>query len=371
MSPVYIKTRTVKTGKRYVVYWRRGGRSFPELYAGSFKTMKDARARRDLIGGELAAGRDPAILLARLKTPPAAPPSLPARWDDFIASRRDVADSTRALYANARDRWTPHLPDDPVKVTVADIDRGIHALISDGLAASTVHQYTSTLSQVLDFCDVAPNPVASPKLKLPKLTVEEIHPPTTREWVAIREQIRPRSLLVLRLIEACAFRISEACSLLDGDIDYVDGKIRVSRSRTKTASGQRWIPVPDELLDLLAEIRAVEDRAADRRTFNVASDQVRYDLYRACSLGGVTAHGPHDLRHRRISLWLRHGFDPVTVSYWAGHARSSMSLDVYGHVVLDPREDEWRDFWLDAYEGTRRSPGAAPVRHEDPEGGPD
>jgi integrase len=64
---------------------------------------------------------------------------------------------------------------------------------------------------------------------------------------------------------------------------------------------------------------------------------------------GVTAHGVHDLRHRRISLWLRHGFDPVTVSRWAGHARSSMSLDVYGHVVLDPAEDDWRGFWKDAY----------------------
>jgi hypothetical protein len=26
-----------------------------------------------------------------------------------------------------------------------------------------------------------------------------------------------------------------------------------------------------------------------------------------------------------------------------------MSLDVYGHVVLDPAEDDWRGFWKDAY----------------------
>jgi hypothetical protein len=40
----------------------------------------------------------------------------------------------------------------------------------------------------------------------------------------------------------------------------------------------------------------------------------------------------------------------------------------YGHVVLDPNGDEWRDFWLGAYEQARRPkravegrPGVAPV----------
>jgi hypothetical protein len=29
--------------------------------------------------------------------------------------------------------------------------------------------------------------------------------------------------------------------------------------------------------------------------------------------------------------------------------RAGRRLDVYGLVVLDPREDEWRGFWLDVY----------------------
>lgn len=29
-------------------------------------------------------------------------------------------------------------------------------------------------------------------------------------------------------------------------------------------------------------------------------------------------------------------------------------LGVYGHVVLGPREDEWRDFWTAVYDASRR-----------------
>jgi hypothetical protein len=97
VSPVYIKTRTAKAGKRYLVYWRRGGRSFKELYGGSFKTMKEAKIRRDLIAGELAAGRDPQLVIAAIKAPPAPGPSLETVWADFIASRVDVGEKARQL----------------------------------------------------------------------------------------------------------------------------------------------------------------------------------------------------------------------------------------------------------------------------------
>jgi hypothetical protein len=46
----------------------------------------------------------------------------------------------------------------------------------------------------------------------------------------------------------------------------------------------------------------------------------------------------------------------VTAAKWAGHAKASMTLDVYGHVLIDPSDDEWRGFWQAAYVG-ERSPG--------------
>jgi integrase len=68
--------------------------------------------------------------------------------------------------------------------------------------------------------------------------------------------------------------------------------------------------MPDEVAALVP----LEDRERDRRVFPGLTDAlVRKDLYRACRDAGVAAYSPHDLRHRRISLWVAQGFDAVTV----------------------------------------------------------
>jgi Arm DNA-binding domain len=64
MASATITVRRTKAGaKRYLVRFRLGGRAYPIEHGGSFQTMKEARIRRDLIAGELAAGRNPAEAL--------------------------------------------------------------------------------------------------------------------------------------------------------------------------------------------------------------------------------------------------------------------------------------------------------------------
>ena len=53
----------------------------------------------------------------------------------------------------------------------------------------------------------------------------------------------------------------------------------------------------------------------------------------ACKLAGLPHHHPHDLRHRRVSLWFAQGVSVVQIAAWAGHI-SSLSLDTYGHVLI-------------------------------------
>ena len=65
MATAYITTRKRATGTRFVVRYRLGGRLYPLQHGGAFKTMREAKVRRDLIGGEIAAGRNPAICSAR------------------------------------------------------------------------------------------------------------------------------------------------------------------------------------------------------------------------------------------------------------------------------------------------------------------
>lgn len=114
--------------------------------------------------------------------------------------------------------------------------------------------------------------------------------------------------------------------------------------------------MPAEFLDAFAEAVPLEDRHRDRRVFAGLTDhQVRDDVALACRYAGIADYHPHTLRHRRCSLWIAgHGLDAVNVKRWSGHSRPSILTDVYSHVVTDAEGDEWRDFWLGAYDQQTR-----------------
>jgi hypothetical protein len=86
-------------GRRYAVRFRRGGRYFPVEHGGTFGTLREARIRRDLIAGELAAGRDPREAI-RASVPSALLP-LEAWRERFLASRLDVDENTLKNYRTA------------------------------------------------------------------------------------------------------------------------------------------------------------------------------------------------------------------------------------------------------------------------------
>jgi integrase len=56
-------------------------------------------------------------------------------------------------------------------------------------------------------------------------------------------------------------------------------------------------------------------------------------MTRACRNAKVPHYHPHDLRHRRITIWHQSGVPARELAERAGHSRPSMSLDVYSHVM--------------------------------------
>ena len=69
--------------------------------------------------------------------------------------------------------------------------------------------------------------------------------------------------------------------------------------------------------------------------------RLRTAITRACKATGTPHFGPHDLRHRRISLLVLRGTPIPRVSAYLGHARGSMTLDVYSHVLIEATELEY------------------------------
>ncbi len=94
MASLAITTRQTASGPRYVVRYRLGGRAYPLVHGGSFRTLKEARARRDLVASEIAAGRNPKLLLQTLLETPARSMTVTMWSERFVASRIDVDANT-------------------------------------------------------------------------------------------------------------------------------------------------------------------------------------------------------------------------------------------------------------------------------------
>jgi integrase len=332
MASASITTRKTASGsKRYIVRFRRGGRYFPIEHGGSFLTMREARIRRDLIAGELAAGRDPREALRRLTEKPTTR-TFSAWAESYHASRPDIGDETRKNTASHLKRLLPTFGDrDPASITPSDVQEWIGA---QDLKASSLSRYLNTLRQVLDFAGVEPNPARDRRVKLPKIEASIVEPPTAAQVEAILAHSPPRWHLPLRVLEQSGMRIGELRDLEWRDVDIAESRFRIRQGKTATA--RRWVNVPEWLMAEIIEMSPPDDRTPERRVFQGFSPDVAKNVIaRACKAAGIPHFSPHDLRHRYASVKLREGVPVTDLAAQLGHSKKSMTLDVYSHVLLD------------------------------------
>jgi integrase len=332
MPSLTITTRRTRSGPRYVVRYRLGGRAYPVEHGGSFKTLKEAKARRDLIGGEIASGRNPRDLLSAVAAAP--DPIMPlATWAKrYAASRVDYAEETaknvsshlKALLSTFGER-------DPGTITAADVQEWIGGL---RLKPSSVRRYLATLRALLDFADVDPNPARDPRVKLPREEPTVVDPPTVAEVDTIIGHCPQRWRLPLRVLEQTGMRVGELHRLEWGDVDEAGLRFRVKQG--KTAAARRWLAVPEWLIEEVAAICPREDRTPERRVFpGFTPDVAKNVMARACKAAGIVHRHPHDLRHRYASVQIGRGVPVTQVAAQLGHSRKSLTLDTYSHVLVD------------------------------------
>jgi integrase len=327
MSSVRIRR---KSG-RHCVLFRRGGRAFAEEWAGSFKTQKEAKLRYALVLTELAAGRDPHEALRRLEQP--APPArtLGQEFDSWLASRHDLSDTTRETYTYAKRALPGSLLSRPTtEITFQELQETFAAIQH---SPSALKLYRNCIRQAFDYAGVQPNPARDKRFKLPKVEHEETNPPPTEHLLAILERVTPKVALFLLTLEQGCTRIAETLSVTWGDFDIAGSRLRL-RARETKRSRARWVELPQWLTDRLAALCALEDRTADRRVFQGLSDDgVRAAMRRACTLAEIPHYHPHDLRHRRATIWHHAGMPAREVAHRGGWSRATVPLDTYSHTM--------------------------------------
>jgi len=237
-----ITTRQTMSGPRYIVRYRLGGRAYPVVHGGSFRTLKEAKVRRDLVAGELAAGRNPGDLLRAMLEQPATR-TFADVYDAFTASRVDVAETTKANYAIHRIRLGDLFGTrDLATISWRDVQAAVGSL-SKQLSPASVKNYVGTLRMVLDFADLSENVARDRRVKLPRPDEQIPNPPTASEVAAIISNAPRKWRLAIRVLEQTGLGVGELVALEWGDVDRANLRLRIRRGKTNAA--RRWVPIPE------------------------------------------------------------------------------------------------------------------------------
>jgi integrase len=157
--------------------------------------------------------------------------------------------------------------------------------------------------------------------------------PSAEHVEAILAALGDKWRLLFVTIEQGALRLGEALSLRWADVDAAGVRLRLPRSATKRDRA-RWVYLPAWLMQAIEDTCPLEDRVPDRHVFQGKTEASAYQaMTRACRNAKVPHYHPHDLRHRRITIWHQSGVPARELAERAGHSRPSMSLDVYSHVM--------------------------------------
>jgi integrase len=333
MASCFIVSRSTKSGRKHAVRYRLGGRAYPIRHGGAFPTLKEAKTRRDLVAGEIAAGRNPADLLRTL-TSPQTVRTFADLFDAFIASRVDVSEATLENYRTHRIRLVKLLgAKQPEAIRWTDVQDTIGSLANE-LAASSLRGYMGTLRLVLDYADVDPNPARDRRVKLPRIESEIPTPPTASEVAAIVSNAPKKWRLAIRVLEQSGMRVGELARLEWGDVDRTNQRLRIRTGKTRAA--RRFVSVPEWLMEKIEATCPPDDRTDTRRVFPGANkNTVGNAIRNGCKTAGLASFSPHDLRHRYISVKIREGVPVTEIAAQVGHSRTSLTLDTYAHVLVE------------------------------------
>ena len=214
---------------------------------------------------------------------------------------------------------------------------------------------------------------------IPYNPAERIAPPKKTKSEAahydVEQVLRMLSLVNLEPLEFQAMiyteiytgaRAGELAAFEWADIDFDKARITISKSlqhlhslgtyekEPKTISGNRTITVPVSVLDILASHR--KEQAEHRLLYGQDWENTN-KVFTSQNGGLIYPHLPshkfqrfikkydlppltfHQLRHTNASFLIASGVDLLTVSKRLGHAKPSITSDMYGHLISEAERE--------------------------------
>ena len=289
----------------------------------------------------------------------ALPQALQSYSEVWLACRtapsgRGLADRTRNDYAAIlRDHIWPVLGDVPLSEITPVMIREWHARLATG---PTMRAHAYSLLKTIMATAVADEVIAANPCRIAGAgqakRVRQIRPATLAELETIATAVPARYKLMVLLAAWCALRFGELTELRRGDIDAVNGIIRVRRGVVrvpggrkvkgpKSQAGERDVNIPPHLMPavrdhLAGHVAAGQDALLfpARNGGHMQPSALQRVFYRARAKAGRDDLAFHDLRHTGATLAAAAGATLAELMARLGHSTVSAAMR-YQHAAAD------------------------------------
>lgn len=287
-----------------------------------------------------------------------------------VALRPKTADS----YSRTIDKHIiPSLGDVPLKdLTPFHVEKFYARLIVEGVGIRTVRLVHSILHCALEKAVfqllLTRNPAAHtalPRYKHGEMKVLDESQVNQFLFAAIDSPL----FALYHLAVKTGMRMGELLGLMWVDLQWGSGRLNVQRQlqdvrgmgcffqEPKTRSGRRTLQLGEGTIQALrehSEFQQIQKEIAGKRWQEndlifpskigtpLNPSNLRLDFNRMVERSGVPRVRFHDLRHSAASLMLNNGIPVIVVSKILGHAKPSITLDIYGHLYNEMQGDAAR-----------------------------
>jgi integrase len=319
------------------VYWRQGTRGrklFRHVY-------------RNTEGKQVACSSHPNITSARKhqremlvsKPQPITRATLRETYERLIADAQ-YADATLDVHRAAW-RHIQHIADISAgKITPTQVTEALKAVPGSEMRNKVRYLLTTLGAPVSNVRK--PNTRARKMQRAPK----PLRTITADELARLVAEMPERYRALVEVMAYQGLRPGEAVSLRVGDLDPMRRTLKVERSIsgfTKTGLA-RTLTLPKPIAEMLTEHVATVSRATDPQAAMFTTEsggaiasKFAYDAWSrrhfapAVERAGITTKiSPNDLRHYAVKFAIGQGADVFAVQRMLGHAKPSITLDIYG-----------------------------------------
>jgi integrase len=319
------------------VYWRQGTRG-RKLFRHVYRNTENKQVACSQHTGITSARQHQREMLVT-KPLPLGRDTLRQAYERLVADAQ-YADATLDLHRAAW-KHIQHLADIPVgKITITEVTAALESVPGSEMR-SKVRYLLTTLGAPVSV-ERKPNTRARKMQRAPK----PLRTITEAELGRLVTEIPERYRALVEIMAYQGLRPGEAVSLRVGDLDPMRRTLKVERSIsgfTKTGIA-RTLTLPSSVAGLLVAHIASFSGATDpnapmftTESGGAITTKFAYDAWSrrhfapAVERAGITTKiSPNDLRHYAVKFAIGQGADVFAVQRMLGHAKPSITLDIYG-----------------------------------------